>query len=57
MFGGTWFESDLNIQFLLSFLHDELILDKNNLSGSVPSELFGLPNLWANGIWVGKWIW
>ena len=37
-----------------SLLHDELILDDNNLSGSVPSELFALPNVF---IIVGKWKW
>jgi len=44
-------------------LHDALILDDNQLSGSVPSELFALPNLrsgtesWEIGIRVSKWIW
>jgi len=36
-------------------LHDALILDDNQLSGAVPSELFALPNLVF--INVGKWIW
>jgi len=35
-------------------LHDALILGNNNLSGSVPSELFALPNV---NIIVSKWIW
>ena len=41
-------------------LHDKLFLDDNNLSGSVPSELFALPNLksgfmpYDKGIQVGK---
>jgi len=42
-------------------LHDALILADNQLSGSVPSELFALPNLgsvwFVKGIQVGKWIW
>jgi len=44
-------------------LNDELILGSNNLSGSIPSELFALPNLsshfewWLKGIVVRKWIW
>jgi len=39
---------------LSSFLHDALILEYNNLSGSVPSELFALPKV---RIGVRKWIW
>jgi len=35
-------------------LHDALILDDNNLSGAVPSELFALPNLERGGISVRK---
>jgi len=44
MFGGTWFESVLNIQFCVffPFFHDALILDNNQLSGSIPSELGSL---------------
>ena len=71
MFGGKWFESVLNIQFycflslftILILYHDALILVGNNLSGSVPSELFALPNIRSGtqlsdkGIDVGKWIW
>ena len=39
-------------------LHDALILDNNNLSGSVPSELFAIPNVYIYVlIDVSKWIW
>ena len=46
-------------------LHHALILADNQLSGSIPSELFALPNLrtvsesfdLGKGIRVGKWIW
>ena len=48
MFGGTWLESVLNIQFFL--LLDTLILDGNNLSGSIPSELGHLTNLKVIGL-------
>jgi len=54
MFGGTWFESVLNIQFCVffPFFHDALILDDNQLSGSIPSELGLLTN--AKGIDISK---
>jgi len=54
--------STSNFAFFPLF-HDALILGVNNLSGSVPSELFALPNLWSGteswekGIYVSKWIW
>jgi len=62
-------EHGLNLQSSTSnfaffpLLHNELILVFNQLSGSIPSELFALPNLvsgtnwWEKGIRVGKWIW
>jgi len=63
-----WEEHDLNPSSTSTFvffplLHDALILGNNNLSGSVPSELFALPNLSSGpgysdkGIKVSKWIW
>ena len=38
-------------------LHDALILDDNQLSGSIPSELFSIHFSSRSGIWVSKWIW
>jgi len=59
-----WNPSSTSNFVFFPLLHDALILDINNLSGSVPSELFALPNLrsgtesWDKGIQVGsKWIW
>jgi len=60
-----WVEHDWNPSSTSNFVffplpHDALILGGNNLSGSVPSELFALPNLRSSanwnqrGIWVGK---
>ena len=45
--------STFNFAFF-PILHDALILDGNNLSGPVPSELFALPNLERGGISVRK---
>jgi len=50
MFGGTLFESLLNIH---SLLHDALILGDNQLSGSIPSELGLLKNV--EWIYLGKY--
>jgi len=50
-----WNPSSTSNFVFFSLLHDALTLDSNNLSGSVPSELFALPNL--RRIWVRKWIW
>jgi len=52
-----WNPSSTSNFAFFSLLHDALILDENQLSGSIPSELFALPNVWANEIWVSKWIW
>jgi len=51
-----WNPSSTSNFAFVSLLH-ELILGWNNLSGSVPSELFALPNLQTRGIEVSKWIW
>jgi len=58
-----WNPSSTSNFAFFPLLHDALILGNNNLSGSVPSELFALPNLSSGtqisdkGIYVGKWIW
>jgi len=52
-----WNPSSTSNFALFPLLHDALILGRNNLSGSVPSELFAFPNLRTKGILVGKWIW
>jgi len=58
-----WNPSSTSNFAFFSLLHDALILDDNQLSGSVPSELFALPNLRSStdstwkGIQVSKWIW
>ena len=58
-----WNPSSTSNFAFFPLLHDALILVMNNLSGSVPSELFALPNLWSGlewwqkGIRVSKWIW
>jgi len=52
-----WNPSSTSNFVFFSLLHDALILEQNNLSGSVPSELFALPNLARDGIIVRKWIW
>jgi len=49
-----WNPSSTSNFAFFPLLHDALILGWNNLSGSVPSELFALPNVY---IGVGKWIW
>jgi len=58
-----WNPSSTSNFAFFPLLDDALILDGNNLSGSVPSELFAFPNLrsgtnwWEKGIQVSKWIW
>jgi len=52
-----WNPSSTSNFVFFPLLHDALILDYNQLSGYVPSELFALPNLDFEGIEVGKWIW
>ena len=49
-----WNPSSTSTFSFFPLLHDALILVDNQLSGSVPSELFALPNFF---IGVGKWIW
>ena len=48
--------STSNFAFFL-LLHDALILDDNQLSGAVPSELFSIDFPVWGGIHVRKWIW
>jgi len=50
-----WNPSSTSNFVFFPLLHDALILGDNQLSGSVPSELFAIPSLWY--IFVGKWIW
>jgi len=60
-----WNPSSTSNFAFFPLLHDALILGNNQLSGSIPSELFALPNLrtvsesfdLGKGIRVGKWIW
>jgi len=49
-----WNPSSTSNFAFFPLLHDALILGGNNLSGSIPSELFALPNV---NIYVRKWIW
>jgi len=52
-----WNPSSTSYFVFFSLLHDALILAENNLSGSVPSELFSIDFPSGGGIRVGKWIW
>ena len=57
--GWNLLSSTSNFVFF-PLLHDALILGMNNLSGSVPSELFAPPylsNSHGAPIGVSKWIW
>ena len=53
-----WNPSSTSNFVFFARLNDALILDDNQLSGSVPSELFSIDFVWWDwGIDVGKWIW
>jgi len=56
-----WNPSSTSNFAFFPFLHNALILDRNQLSGPVPSELLALPNLESGITWGGievrKWIW
>jgi len=52
-----WNPSSTSNFVFFSLLYDALILGGNHLSGSVPSELFAVPNLFFFSFIVGKWIW
>jgi len=45
--------STFNFAFF-PLVHDALILVENQMTGSIPSELFALPNIYIH---VSKWIW